>query len=116
MYFISTRGGEKVTGAQAIVQGLAKNGGLFVPEKFPAITQAEIEAMAEMNYPERTAFVLGKYLADDLGADYLKEICEKAYSSFEGNDPVPLRRWTANRVCTFSNFFTVPLAPLRIWR
>ena len=90
MYFISTRGGEKVTGAQAIVQGLAKNGGLYVPETFPKVSREEIEAMAEMSYPERAAFVLGKYLADDLGADYLKEICEKAYSSFEGNDPVPL--------------------------
>ena len=90
MYFISTRGGEKVTGAQAIVQGLAKNGGLFVPEKFPVITAEEMSAMAEMSYPERAAFVLGKYLAEELGADYLKEICEKAYSAFEGNDPVPL--------------------------
>ena len=90
MYFISTRGGEKVTGAQAIVQGLAKNGGLYVPETFPAITKEEIESMGEMSYPERAAFVLGKYLAEELGADYLKESCEKAYSTFEGNDPVPL--------------------------
>ncbi len=90
MYFISTRGGEKVTGAQAIVQGLAKNGGLFVPEAFPAVSSEEMEAMAQMSYPERAAFVLGKYLADDLGADYLKEICEKAYSTFEGGDPAPL--------------------------
>ena len=90
MYFISTRGGERVTGAQAIVQGLAKNGGLYVPETFPTISNEELEMMAEMNYPERAAFVLGKYLAEELGADYLKEICEKAYASFEGNDPVPL--------------------------
>ena len=90
MYFISTRGGEKVTGAQAIVQGLAKDGGLFVPEKFPVVSQEELDRMAEMNYPERAAFVLGKYLAEDLGADFLQEICEKTYSSFEGNDPVPL--------------------------
>ena len=90
MKFISTRGGEKITGAQAIVQGLAKNGGLFVPEKFPTVTEEEIRAMEDMSYPERAAFILGKYLADDLGADYLKEVCEKAYSSFEGNDPVPL--------------------------
>ena len=90
MQFISTRGGEKVSGAQAIVQGLAKNGGLYVPESFPKITAEEMDQMAEMNYPERAAFVLGKYLADDLGADFLKEICEKAYSSFEGDDPVPL--------------------------
>lgn len=90
MYFISTRGGEKVTGAQAIVQGLAKNGGLFVPEKFPKVSHEELEKMQEMNYPERAAFVLGKYLADDLGADFLKEICEKAYSTFQGDDPAPL--------------------------
>ena len=78
MQFISTRGGEKVSGAQAIVQGLAKNGGLYVPESFPKITAEEMDQMAEMNYPERAAFVLGKYLADDLGADFLKEICEQA--------------------------------------
>ena len=90
MYFISTRGGEKVTGAEAIVQGLAKNGGLYVPESFPKITTDEMNEMANMSYPERAAFVLGKYLADDLGADYLKECCEKAYKTFTGNDPAPL--------------------------
>ncbi len=90
MYFISTRGGEKVTGAQAIVQGLAKNGGLYVPEVFPNVSQEEIQSMAEMSYSERAAFILGKYLGEELGADYLKESCEKAYSSFEGSDPVPL--------------------------
>ena len=90
MYFISTRGEEKVTGAQAIVQGLAKNGGLFVPERFPVVTKEELEGMAQMSYPERAAFILGKYLADDLGAEYLLESCEKAYSSFTGGDPAPL--------------------------
>ena len=57
MYFISTRGNERVTGAEAIVQGLAKDGGLFVPETFPAVTQEEFRAMAEMNYPDRAAFI-----------------------------------------------------------
>ena len=90
MYFISTRGGERVTGAQAIVQGLAKNGGLYVPETFPKVSIEELQSMADMSYPERAAFVLGKYLAEELGADFLQEICEKAYSSFEGDDPVPL--------------------------
>ena len=90
MHFISTRGKEKVTGAQAIVQGLAKNGGLFVPEKFPTITNEEIQAMEDMSYPERAAFVLGKYLGEELGEEYLLESCEKAYATFEGRDPVPL--------------------------
>ena len=90
MYFISTRGGEKVTGAEAIVKGLAQDGGLFVPEKFPKISASELETMAQMSYPERASHILGKYLADDLGADYLKEICEKAYSTFTSTDPAPL--------------------------
>ncbi len=96
MNFISTRGGEKATGAQAIVKGLASDGGLFVPEKFPKVTEEEFSAMADMNYAERAAFILGKYLADDLGADFLKEICEKAYSQFEGKDPVPLVKIDGN--------------------
>ena len=90
MYFISTRGGEKVTGAQAIVQGLAKDGGLYVPETFPTVSLEDISAMAEMGYPERAAFILGKYLADELGAEFLQDACEKAYEKFEGTDPVPL--------------------------
>ncbi len=90
MYFISTRGGEKVTGAEAIVRGLAENGGLYVPESFPKITPEELAAMAELSYPERVAFVLGKYLGEELGEAYLKESCEKAYASFSGDDPAPL--------------------------
>ncbi len=85
-----------MTGAQAIVRGLAENGGLFVPEKFPSVTKEEMELMAEMNYAERAAFVLGKYLADDLGADFLKETCAKAYANFEGKDPVPLVKIDGN--------------------
>ncbi|MBQ8658093.1 MAG: threonine synthase [Clostridia bacterium] len=89
MYFISTRGGERVTGAEAIVKGLAKDGGLFVPEAFPCVTREEMDKMSEMNYPERAAFILSKYL-DDLGEEFLKESCTKAYSTFESTDPAPL--------------------------
>ncbi len=90
MKFISTRGGETVTGAQAIVQGLAKDGGLFVPEKFPKVTQEEFKAMEEMSYAERAAFILSKYLGDELGEDFLKDACAKAYATFTNPDPAPL--------------------------
>ncbi|MDE7453188.1 MAG: threonine synthase [Clostridia bacterium] len=88
MNFISTRGGEKVTGAQAIVKGLADNGGLFVPEKFPAVSLEEIENMCGQSYPERAAAVLTKLL-DDYDKNELLSACEQAYSRFEG-DPAPL--------------------------
>ncbi len=89
MKFISTRGGEKVTGAQAIVKGLSDNGGLFVPENFPTVSAEEMDEMIGMSYPERAAKVLFKYL-DDYDEKELLSACEAAYSKFEGDDPAPL--------------------------
>ena len=65
MMYISTRGGdERVSSAQAIAQGMAKNGGLFVPEELPEISEAEITKLIGMSYPERAAYVLSKFLTD----------------------------------------------------
>lgn len=91
MYFISTRGNERATGAQAIVQGLAKDGGLFVPESFPVVTEEEFQSMSEMNYPDRAAFIVGKYL-DEFDGEFLRASCAKAYSAFDSADPAPLVR------------------------
>ncbi len=89
MKFISTRGKETATGAQAIARGIASDGGLFVPEFFPAVTQEEMEGMLSMNYAERAALVLGKYL-DEYDPAGLKAACEKAYGQFEEGDAAPL--------------------------
>ena len=62
MKFIGTRGNERVTGAEAIAHGIASDGGLFVPETFPAVTREELEGMLSMSYAERAAAVLYKYL------------------------------------------------------
>ncbi|MGN0817632.1 MAG: threonine synthase [Candidatus Coproplasma sp.] len=88
MNFISTRGGETVTGARAIVQGLSANGGLFVPETFPQVSVKELEEMLSMSYPERAAKVLLKYL-DEYDEAGLLKACEAAYAKFDG-DPAPL--------------------------
>ncbi len=89
MKFISTRGGETVTGAQAIVKGLSANGGLFVPETFPQVSAEEMGEMLYMSYPERAAKVLYKFL-DDYDEKGLLSACEAAYAKFEGSDPAPL--------------------------
>lgn len=91
MKFVSTRGGEKVTGAQAIVRGLSANGGLFVPEKFPQVSAEELEGLLEADYAERAAHILGKYL-DEYDGDGLLSACRSAYAKFDGGDPAPLVR------------------------
>ncbi len=91
MEFISTRGGQSVTGAQAVVQGIASDGGLFVPREFPRITSEELEEMLSFDYPERAAFLLHRYF-DEYDKDELLEALRKAYKKFEGEDPAPLVR------------------------
>ena len=89
MLFVSTRGGEKVTCAEAIVKGLSANGGLFVPETFPQVSAEELEEMLCLSYPERAAKVLIKFLDGYDGGELLSAL-DSAYSEFEGDDPVPL--------------------------
>lgn len=89
MYFISTRGEEKVTGAQAVVQGIAQDGGLFVPERFPQVTEEELSAMLSMDYPERAALVLGKYF-DEYDGEELLSALRSAYAQFDDGDAAPL--------------------------
>lgn len=90
MNYLSTRGGEKVSFAQAVVKGLAADGGLFVPEKFPAVSREELESLLEADYPERAAKILIKYL-DGFSEKELLEACEESYAKF-GDDPAPLVR------------------------
>ena len=87
MNYTSTRGksGEVLSAAQIIKQGLALDGGLFVPESIPALTENEVQALCKMSYPERAATVLSKYLSEYTYEELLAD-CEKAYSadSFPG--------------------------------
>lgn len=87
MKYIGTRGGEKVSGAKAIMQGLSANGGLFVPEKFPCVSEKEFSDMLDMNYAERAAKIIGKLL-DEFNEKELLSVCEEKYAA----DPAPLVR------------------------
>ena len=91
MKFISTRSNEQATGAEAIVRGMAAGGGLFVPVQFPPVTAEEMDTMLAMDYPERVAFILGKYF-DEYEKEGLLAALRAAYARFDGDDPAPLVR------------------------
>ena len=89
MNYTSTRGrsGENRSAAEIIKQGLALDGGLFVPESIPTLTEDDVKALAKMSYPERAATVLSKFLTDytyeELLADCEKAYCENMQKQFE---------------------------------
>ena len=77
MKFISTRGNDVVNcSAEAIVKGLANDGGLFVPEKFPNLTN-KLADLLDLDYAERASFILGQFL-EEYDKDELLNACKKA--------------------------------------
>lgn len=91
MLYKSTRGSETVSSAEAIIKGLASDGGLFVPESFPQVKLQDLENMQKMNYLEQAKFILEKYLSD-YTLDEINQIVDKAYSKDNfGNYPVKLK-------------------------
>lgn len=80
MYYKSTRNsGVKITSAEAIVQGISEDGGLFVPSEIPSITMDEIVKLGDMGYAERAAYVFAKYLTDFTEAE-IRYCTENAYN------------------------------------
>ena len=53
MSFFSTRGGTCVTASQAILNGLAPDGGLYVPAMFPPVSKEKLTDLAAMDYCQR---------------------------------------------------------------
>lgn len=79
MKYISTRDKSlSLSSAEAIKRGLSEDGGLFVPEKFPKLTKAEIASLVDKSYIERANFVLSKYLTD-FTDDEIKQCTSGAY-------------------------------------
>lgn len=76
MQFTSTRNAkEQVSAAQAIVNGLASNGGLYVPGQFP---QVDFAALQGKSYEETAYAVLQPYL-DDYDGEFLKQALAQSY-------------------------------------
>ncbi|OHD81172.1 MAG: threonine synthase [Spirochaetes bacterium RIFOXYC1_FULL_54_7] len=84
MKFISTRGAcASVSAAEAILAGLAPDGGLYVPESFPTLSKQALEPGKP--YASRVALALAPFFSGDPLEDKLRTICEDAFSF-----PVPM--------------------------
>ncbi|MCL2085310.1 MAG: threonine synthase, partial [Oscillospiraceae bacterium] len=89
MKYISTRGADSASGPEAIVRGLASDGGLFCPSSFPALTPELLDMLGKLPYYKRAAFVLGMFLGgasprDGFSDGELEGFAEQAYAPFDG--------------------------------
>lgn len=90
MFYKSTRGEvKKVRASEAIIKGIAEDGGLYVPEEFPKIDKS-FKELGDMNYKELALYIMKKYF-DDFNEEELKECIDRAYDSkFENPLIAPL--------------------------
>ena len=92
LMFKSTRNADnKVTASMAVLKGLAEDGGLFVPERIPAL-DIPVDALADMSYHE-TAYAVMKQFLTDYTEEELKDCIRKAYDTkFDTEEIAPLKK------------------------
>ena len=90
LMYSSTRNSDvKMTASQAILKGLADDGGLFVPDSIPAL-DVSLDELANMSYQE-TAYAVMKQFLTDFTEEELKNCINKAYDSkFDTEEIAPL--------------------------
>jgi threonine synthase len=91
MRYVSTRGTAPVlTFGEAMMTGLARDGGLYVPEAVPTLTHAQIAAMAGQSYEDVAFAVMWPFLGDTFTEPEFRALIAKAYAVFGHAARAPL--------------------------
>ncbi|WP_207458592.1 threonine synthase [Azospirillum sp. SYSU D00513] len=91
MRYVSTRGTAPVLGFEdVLLAGLARDGGLYVPQEWPRFSADEIRAMRGLPYSEIAVRVMLPFLGGAIAEDEFRAIVRDAYASFDHNAVTPL--------------------------
>ncbi|MDD9890150.1 MAG: threonine synthase [Gammaproteobacteria bacterium] len=97
MKYISTRGGGSPQSfEEVLLTGLAKDGGLFVPEALPEISVAQMESWRGLNYAELALEIIPPFIEDAIPAQELRQIIESSYAAFDHPEVAPLTQLGEN--------------------
>ena len=97
MHYISTRGAAPVLRFdEAMMTGLARDGGLYVPEAVPVMPQAEIAALAGLSYEETAFRVMRPFLGGTFADDEFRRLIATAYAGFGHAARAPLVQLGSN--------------------
>src|SRR5688572_11692398 len=91
MHYLSTRGRAPVLGfSDAVLAGLAADGGLYVPETWPQLSPAEIAGYANRRYDEVAYDIISRFTGGEISDADLRRILEGAYATFRHPSVTPL--------------------------
>jgi threonine synthase len=90
MRYISTRGGiEPLQFQDAVMMGLARDGGLLLPQTLPTVTDDVVRGWQQLSYQALAKEILSLFIDDIPGTD-LEELIERAYASFAHPQVTPI--------------------------
>ncbi|MBP1751417.1 MAG: thrC [Geobacteraceae bacterium] len=90
MKYISTRGNiNPVSFKDAVMMGLATDGGLLLPERIPAIAKSTFDSWKNLSYLDLAFEVISPF-ADDIPPEDLKRLIKRSYSNFVHEEIVPV--------------------------
>src|SRR6185369_1640248 len=91
MRFLSTRGEAPVLGfSDAVLSGLASDGGLYLPETWPQISPEQIAAFASKPYAEVAFSIISRFVGGEIPDDRLRAIIDASYATFRHPSVTPL--------------------------
>jgi threonine synthase len=97
MRYVSTRGEAPAIGFwDAVLAGLAPDGGLYIPQEWPRFETDEIAAFAGKPYAEVAAAVIGKFAGGDIAHDELLAMTTEAYATFTHPAVTPIKQLSTN--------------------
>ncbi len=97
MRYISTRGtAPALTFEEAMLTGLARDGGLYVPETIPQLSHDDIAAMAGQSYEEVAFTVMRPFIGDTFTDAEFRDLIAKAYVNFGHTSRAPLKELAPN--------------------
>ena len=93
MKYISTRGGiDPVSFNQAVMMGLASDGGLLLPETIPTFSTTEIDELVKLPYTQLALTIFSRFIGDDIPQTELLALIETSYATFSSKTVVPLKK------------------------
>ena len=97
MRYVSTRGAAPALGfSDALLAGLARDGGLYVPESWPSLSHDEIRALRGLSYADAAKRLLLPFLGGEIAADEFGRLVDEAYATFRHPAICPLVQTRSN--------------------
>ncbi|MBU6338649.1 MAG: threonine synthase [Rickettsiales bacterium] len=98
MKYISSRlKAQKLSFEDVVLQGLASDGGLYIPESLPKFDEKKLEKMKKMTYPELFFEVTKSFIGSEIDEKTYKKIIEKSYKNFSHSAIAPLKQLGQNQ-------------------